>query len=116
MRTAARPNRTGVPVLGDGLTGVIGVCGEVTPILSDSLPFRLTPDVEVPSGDLTLPARESLRCGVASEDVERARVGEMPGRVRGLRTPGVLGDTGREGSAKDPVAVAGCADSSSSVH
>ena len=125
VRTAARPNRiakprpgpvdTGVPVLGDGLTGVIGVCGEARPMLSDSLPLRLTPDVEPPSGDFALPARESLRCGVASEEVERARVGEMPGRALGLRTLGVRGDTGLERSAEDP-AVTGCADSSSSVH
>lgn len=123
VRTAARPNltanadpETGVPVLGDGLAGVIGVCGEVTPTLSDNLPFRLRPEVEVPRGDRTLPATESLRCGVASEEVERARIGEMPGRVLGLRILGVRGDTGREGSAKVPTAVAGCVDSSSSVH
>ena len=126
VRTAARPNRTakpdpaavdtGVPILGDGLTGVIGVCGEVAPILSDNLPLRLTPDVELPSGDFTLPARESLRCGVAREEVDRARVGEMPVRTLGLSVLGVRGDADREGSVEVPAVAAGCAESSSSVH
>lgn len=124
VRTAARPNQitkkprpgpvdTGMLVLGDRLMGIIG---EERPMLSDSLPFRLTPDVELPNDDFAPPAGEILRRGVASEDVERARVGEMPGRALGLITLGVRGNTGYERSTEDSAVGTGCADSPSSVH
>lgn len=68
MRIAARPYRManvvelGVPVRGEGLVGVRGELMLNRPLLA----------VEAPETDVDR-AREDLRCGVDSEDEERAR-------------------------------------------
>lgn len=104
VRTAARPNKigcaandadgtdeTGVPVRGDGLTGVIGLFGSV--VLSESR--LLSPLIEGESGALDPDGILSVmrRWGVEREDVERMRTGDTPERaVGGLPEPGVSGD------------------------
>lgn len=101
VSTAARPQwiwngDTGVPLRGDGLTGVIGVCGSPRFESRGMLPFTL------------VDALRDIFRGVLSDDVERANVDVSRGRPRPAerRLPGVDGSVGVGGTA--------CA--SSSVH
>lgn len=124
VSTAARPKRigkadvvvdTGVPVLGEGLRGVLGVLGLAT--FNDRRPFRPNSSAagEIASG-LFVNERVLRRCGVEMDEVERESDGMVPGRgALGLSPPGVEGVVGLAASWEAaPALVAG--NPSSSVH